>query len=366
MGENSQERLANHQDRGSGRGDRTERPVEAAGSNEVAPSADKHRMQRGGDKFLWMAAIVVALGMAILAAASWQWSLFSRHDTIRGLREVPVHSVVHLVGIVTYTDAPENRFWIEDETGSALVLANPDKAGVRAGETVTLQATKTGRYDPSLGPISLGLKDVSERPTSAKVALPQPFPATLATLPSAEKNGTRIQVTAVLQQAHLDEFGRAWLVIGTSGSTLEVAIAHPEDDYSHLVNATVRIVGVNEQVRDSQGGLVSEQLWVPFGSGLQVEEPAPKTSPLTSVRDLYRFAGNLSSRAAFACAAWCRLALRIRFCSKTDGERPNAASPHRSAFRSDRQSRPSASPAVMDYGSTWQTRRPVLQSRQAS
>lgn len=294
MGEHSSERLDYYQDRGSGRGDQSEMPVKSARSTEVGSSADDRRKPRGGDKFLWMAAVVVVLGTGVLSAALWHWLPLSRRDTIRGLRELPVQSVVHLVGIVTYTDTPENRFWIEDETGSALVLANPDEVGVHVGETVSLRATKTGRYDPSQGPVSLGLKDASARPTSAQVKLPQPFRATLTSIPNSEKNGARIEVAAILHEAHLDGSGRAWLSIGDSGSALEVVIAQPDGDYSKLINATVSIVGLNEQVRDSQGGLISDQVWVPFGSGLHVEQPAPKTSPLDSLRDLYRDTGNLS------------------------------------------------------------------------
>jgi diguanylate cyclase (GGDEF)-like protein len=251
-------------------------------------------MRRREDKFLWAAAVVVALGACILGTALWHWSLYSRRSTIRELQELPVHSVVHLIGIVTYTDAPENRFWIEDETGAAVVLANPDRSGVYVGEAVALQATKTERYDPSQGPASLGLKDVSVSPTSARVKLPQPYPATTVNFPAPEKNGSRIRLTAVLQQAHLDGFGRAWLTVGGPGSTLEVAIARPDGDYAKLINSTVRIVGLDEQVRDSEGGLIFNQVWVPSGSGLQVEQPAPKTSPIYSLRDLYRQKGSLN------------------------------------------------------------------------
>jgi len=32
-----------------------------------------------------------------------------------------------------------------------------------------------------------------------------------------------------------------------------VAIARPDGDYAKLINSTVRIVGLDEQVRDSEG-----------------------------------------------------------------------------------------------------------------
>ena len=36
---------------------------------------------------------------------------------------------------------------------------NPEKAGVLVGETVSVEATKTTRYDPLRGPNSVGLED---------------------------------------------------------------------------------------------------------------------------------------------------------------------------------------------------------------
>jgi diguanylate cyclase (GGDEF)-like protein len=252
-------------------------------------------MKRSGDRFLWAAVIFgTLLGACILGAALWHWSLFFRRNAIRELPELPVHSIAHLVGVVTYTDGPGDRFWIEDETGSTVVLANPDEVGVHVGETVSLDATKTSRYDPNQGPISLGLSEVTVRASSAHVKLPQPFPAILTKIPGPEKNGTRIQVTGILEKADLDLGGRAWLSITDAGSWIEVTVARPDRDYSKLINATVRIAGLTEQVRNSQGSVIFKLMWVPSGSGLQMEQPAPKTSPLYSLRDLYREMGNVS------------------------------------------------------------------------
>ncbi|MGB6721468.1 MAG: EAL domain-containing protein [Terracidiphilus sp.] len=246
-------------------------------------------MSRSGDRFLWAAAIAGALlAGGSLGGAFWDRSVFPTHKSIRELPDLPLHSSVHLVGVVTYTDIPANRFWIEDETGAAVLLASPVRAGVKVGETVAVDAAKTSRYDTNVGAASMALKNVTVRSSLARVKLPPPFPASLANFPDADKNGARVQISGVVQEAHVDGDGRAWLSITGSGSTLEVSVARPGGDYSKLVNATIRVTGLTELLRNSDGTLVSRQLWVPSGSDLEVEQPAPARDPLYSIRGLYR------------------------------------------------------------------------------
>jgi hypothetical protein len=84
---------------------------------------------------------------AVMGGALWHWSV-SRHDSIQELREATVGAQVHLLGVVTYADDPQNRFWIQDETGAVAIGVNPEQARVHVGETVSVEATKTARYDP--------------------------------------------------------------------------------------------------------------------------------------------------------------------------------------------------------------------------
>ena len=85
------------------------------------------------------------LGAGIVCTALWQWSVLSRHNTIQELQDLPVHSAVHLIGVVTYVDEPGGRFWLQDETGAIPIAANPAQAGVHVGQTVSIDATKTSR-----------------------------------------------------------------------------------------------------------------------------------------------------------------------------------------------------------------------------
>jgi len=236
-----------------------------------------------------MAAILgPVLGASMLCTAFGQWSVLPDHTPIQELQTLPVNSTVRLVGVVTYVDEPEGRFWVQDETAALPISVNPVTAGVHVGDHVRIDAIKTSRYDPQRGPASAGLQEIRVRPTTANVKLPAPFPVTLANFPTAEKNGTRVELTAIVRSAYLDRQGRAHLSIADTGRELELIIAKPDGNYANLVDARIHFAGLPEQIRTAEGALVSNQMWVWSGRDLRLEEAAPAKVPLYSIRTLYR------------------------------------------------------------------------------
>jgi diguanylate cyclase (GGDEF)-like protein len=223
---------------------------------------------------------------AIMGGALWHWSV-SRHDSIQELRESTVGARVHLLGVVTYADNPQNRFWIQDETGAVAIGVNPARAGVYVGETVSVEATKTARYDPLRGPNSVGLKDFRISAARVQVKLPPPFAISVDDFPTPERNGVRVRVNAIVRAAKLDGVGRGTMRIAGSGFEVGMIVAKPGDGLARLVDAEIRITGVPEEERDSQGGVVSQILWVPSIDDVQVVRAAPDTSPLDTIRTLY-------------------------------------------------------------------------------
>jgi diguanylate cyclase (GGDEF)-like protein len=221
-----------------------------------------------------------------MGGALWHWSV-SRHNSIQELREVSVGARVHLLGVVTYADNPQNRFWIQDETGAVAIGVNPARAGVYVGETVSVGATKTARYDPLRGPNSVGLKDFRISAARVQVKLPPPFAISVDDFPTPERNGVRVRVNAIVRAAKLDGVGRGTMRIAGSGFEVGMIVAKPGDGLARLVDAEIRITGVPEEERDSQGGVVSQILWVPSIDDVQVVRAAPDTSPLDTIRTLY-------------------------------------------------------------------------------
>jgi diguanylate cyclase (GGDEF)-like protein len=254
-------------------------------------------MSRKGLTGIRIAAILgPVLGVGIVCTALWEWSVLSRHNTIQELQDVPVHSAVRLIGVVTYVDEPGQRFWIQDETGAMPISIERGQAPVRVGEEVSVDGIKAAHYDPRKGPVSVELQRIAVHPAAAHVRLPQPFPVTLANFPTAEKNGIRVQVTAVVRDATLDGQGRAHLSIGDSGPEVDVVVAKPESDYRNLIDNRIRIVGLPEQLRTPQGAVALNQLWVPTGHDLGIEEGAPRHTSLDSVRTLYTSRGGNGHR----------------------------------------------------------------------
>jgi diguanylate cyclase (GGDEF)-like protein len=246
-------------------------------------------MERRGAKFRLAAILGSLSGAALLAAALWGWSVVNRHDPVDVLQELPLRSVVHLAGVVTYIDQPGKRFWIEDET-AAIPLPlplDPVPAGILVGSTVRVDAVKTARYDPNQGLASVQLQKVRVAPSPLQVHLPAPIPVTLSEFPRPEKNGMQVQITAVVRAASVDRQGQAHLFIANRGRDVELVIARPDRDYRSLVDSRVRIVGLPEQIRNAQGALMLNRLWSAAGSDLQVEEPAPRAAPLVDIRMIY-------------------------------------------------------------------------------
>jgi diguanylate cyclase (GGDEF)-like protein len=229
---------------------------------------------------------------ALMLAVMWHFSLFSRRNTIRELQELPVGSEVRLIGGVTYVDEPGGRFWMEDESGALPIPVSPRAAGVHVNQTVEVRAIKAAPYDRSRGPISVVLKNVQVRASTTKFKFPRPVPVKLTNLPSLENNGIRIQTTAVVRAVHEDSYHRSVLSISDSPTQLTVVIGEPGGDYSKLVNAQVQIIGLPEQNRSPQGWQISTQLWVSSGRDLHIEQAAPDTSRLYSIRTLYRENGS--------------------------------------------------------------------------
>ncbi len=107
-------------------------------------------MERSGATGIRMAAMLVtALGAAIACTTLGQWSFLVRHNSIGQLQELPVDSIVHLVGVVIYADEAGGQFWIEDNTGAVPVGLSPGWPGIHVGETISVEARKQTNTRPS-------------------------------------------------------------------------------------------------------------------------------------------------------------------------------------------------------------------------
>ncbi len=103
------------------------------------------------------AMLVTALGAAIACTTVGQWSFLVRHNSIQQIQELPVDSVVHLVGVVIDADEAGGKYWIEDKTGALPIGLNPGWPGIHVGETISVEAKKLAGIEDSKVPTSIDL-----------------------------------------------------------------------------------------------------------------------------------------------------------------------------------------------------------------
>ena len=231
---------------------------------------------------------LLAIFLAAVCWATWHhFRFFFSHDTIVELQEIPIGNVVHLAGVVTSIDPEGERFWIQDDTGAIAINESPGTLRINAGESITVEATKTAHYDAVVGPSSVALKNVKVIFTRRGVTLPQPPFVLPADLPEGEKSGTQIQTAAIVRGISTDSHSRAHLAIAEFGDEAELILPRWDAGLSQLVDAKVRVIGVPEMLRDRYGAVVSRRVWVSANEDVRIEQAAPHHSLLYSIREIY-------------------------------------------------------------------------------
>ena len=236
----------------------------------------------------WFRNVVLAASLTAVCWATWHhYRLFFSHNTIQELQEISIGDVVHLAGVVTCIDPVGERFWLQDDTGTIAIEEPPGILGIKTGESITVEATKTAHYDAVLGPSSVALKNVKVIFTRGRVLLQQPPFVVPANLPEGDKSGTRIQTTAIVRGISTDSHSRVHLAMAEFGDEAEVILPRSDAGLSQLVDAKVHVIGVPEELRDSYGAVVSRRIWVNTSEDVQIEQAAPQRSPLYSIQDIY-------------------------------------------------------------------------------
>lgn len=243
-------------------------------------------MKCDGRTRVWFAAFAGVIAAGMIPIANTYWPFFVRFDTIQEIREVPIHTKVRLLGVVTHIDEPAHRFWLEDRTGGVPFDASPTDAQVHVGETVAVEAIKTAPYDKELGPTSMQMREVAVHSSPWRVRLPRPASVTLTDFPISE-HGVPIRLTAVVRGARRLSGGHVELFISDSQPVIQAVIAQPTGEDLKLANAKVQMTGIPEEVRDTRGGLVKFRLWVASAADVKIVQPTPARAPLYSIRTLY-------------------------------------------------------------------------------
>ena len=191
---------------------------------------------------------LIALTLALTARAE-----SPLHTAVEVLALSPeqarTHLEVRLTGVITFAwHAGTTEFTVQDETGAIWLPPILLPKGCGVGTKVEIEGrTEEGGFGPivqaevvrALGP---GM-------------LPTPRPVTYEELLTAQFQGRRVEVTGIVRGQRVNpEFGLGWLAleIAVGGGRVTVNVTHEITGHPELLDAYVRVRGVNLHSSDAQ------------------------------------------------------------------------------------------------------------------
>ena len=234
------------------------------------------------------AALVITLAAVLLAGSGAAFPFWQpQHYGIRDLQELPL-GPLRLEGVVTYVDATNKRFWLQDGSGALTVNSDPGPSGIEVGQQVLLQAEKTHSFDPTVGLKSVDLKVITTSVLKAHAALPQPAPASVNTFPDKDRIGIRVSIEGVLHDVSPRNGNLETLYFGEAGIEVQAIVPAGRKDFAPWINSRLRITGVSESLLDAGGSVRSRYIWVQSEQDVLRVANTPAAVQSYSVRSLYQ------------------------------------------------------------------------------
>ncbi len=243
----------------------------------------------------WMLVLCTVIVLLASFRAKIEPFIVFKHDRIRDLQYLSVSAPVKIRGVVTYSDPVQKKFWVQDETGAIAIDQDPRSLSIHAGQTVMIVGRKSRPYSILNGPSSIKLSVSKLSILSRRSSLPDPLLVTLNTLPQKDKIGVRIQLDGVIHAVTVDSTGQTQISLGDSGQEVMATISEADNDASQWLNSRVRITGISETVYDQYGTAQETHIWIQNGHDIHLEQPAPKSVPLYSIRNVYLQYKNISA-----------------------------------------------------------------------
>lgn len=159
------------------------------------------------------------------------------------------HREVKLTGVITFAwHSGTTEFTIQDETGAVWLPPIPLPANCTVGTKVEIEGrTEAGAFGPIVQ------AEVVRALGSEK--LPDPQEATYEELLTAKHEGQRVSLSGVVRGQRVNpELGLGWLAleIATGGGRVTVNVTHEITGHPELLDARVRVCGVNLHSPDAQ------------------------------------------------------------------------------------------------------------------
>ena len=195
---------------------------------------------------------------------------------------------VKLQAVVTFTwHTATTELTLEDKTGAVWCPAIALPFDCRVGTEVEIEGrTDAGKFGPFVHALTV-------RPIGPS-ALPPARRSTFDDLLSAPLNGRRVEISGIIRGQRMNpELGLDWLAleVATGGGRITVHATHETTGHPELIDATVRILGVNLHATDPQ-----QQAFLPMIYANTLDDivvvtlanPKPFEQPLIPLAELMR------------------------------------------------------------------------------
>jgi signal transduction histidine kinase len=237
--------------------------------------------------------VVWIIVFAALAAAC-----FGQEEAVKTVAEIHQLSVtearqgrnVRIQGVVTFTwHTGTTEFTLEDGTGAIWCPAITLPTDSRVGTEIEVE----GKTDAGiLGPFvhALAVRRIGPKP------LPIARRSTFEELLSTQMNGRRVEITGIIRGQRMNpELGLDWLAleVATGGGRITVNVTHEAIGHPELIDATVRIRGVNLHATDTQQQAFLPMIYSHTLADIDIvtpANPAPFDQPPTLLAEVMRSA----------------------------------------------------------------------------
>lgn len=203
-------------------------------------------------------------------------------------QQARAHQEVRLIGVITFAwHADMTEFTLQDASGAVWLAPILLPSDCTVGTKVEIEGqTEMGSFSPIV-------RAEAVRSLGHGI-LPVPYSATYEDLLDGQFQYQRVEITGIVRRQRVNpEFGLGWLAleIVTGGGRLTVNVTHVITGHPELVDARVRVVGVNLHLSDSR-----QQAFLPMINAdtiadveiLTPANPHPFAQPLVMLNQIMR------------------------------------------------------------------------------
>ncbi|HEY1262865.1 MAG TPA: ATP-binding protein, partial [Terriglobales bacterium] len=200
-------------------------------------------------------------------------------------REARLGRQVRLEGVVTYEDAPQHYFFMQDKTDGIFVNSSEEDPGVRRAERIVVEGiTGPGDFAPIIEQPRIRVLGPGKLPTPRTPALEEAI--------SGQLDSQWVVLDGVVHPTREEQSGQRLFELSTNLGPVTVHSPALADD-AQLVDARIRAHGVLGGVFNQDRQMVGLAIYVNGMEDVQVREPAPSNPfavPARPISQLLQFA----------------------------------------------------------------------------